>query len=429
MRKEKISLFSAVVMNINIMIGGGIFIAPALMAQEAGFSSVLGWPLVALLMFPIVFSVSQITKFLPGQSNFFSFGKAGLNPTAGFIGSWFYFLGYASCTGILILELHRILSGYIPVLKNYPTLFNLGMVAVLVGLNVLHISMISKIQNSISLFKLLPLFFVILVMIFYFNPHLTISLESVSRLPYALPFALFAFWGFESSCNISHLIENEEKNAPRASLIAFFIVATIYTLFHLGVSYIMTPENLATFTAAAYPQFLHIPYVSLLNLLNGIISAAVIMSYFGTSFGLTLAGIGNFSSLVKYDLLPFSSQLKKENKNKRPIRCVLAVILTTFLFITIINKIHLLAPTSNMGLLGAFFITILSLVCVQIKKKTGLKIIPGILAFGSLGLLFYFSLASMQEDILYSLPIVVLTIVGIVLFKIKERYGTLHGKK
>jgi amino acid transporter len=257
-------------------------------------------------------------------------------------------------------------------------------------------------------------------MIFYFNPHLTISIENIAKLPYALPFALFAFWGFESSCNISHLIENEEKNAPRASLFAFFIVATLYTLFHLGVSYIMTPDNLATFTAAAYPKFLNIPYVSLLNLLNGIISAAVIMSYFGTAFGLTLAGIGNFSSLVRYDLLPFSSQLKKENKNKRPVHCVFAVTLTTFIFITIINKINLLAPTSNIGLLGAFFITILSLVCIQIKKKAGLKIIPGILAFGSLGVLFYFSLASMQKDILYTLPILALTILGIILFKIKK---------
>jgi len=259
------------------------------------------------------------------------------------------------------------------------------------------------------------------VMVFYFNPHLTISLGDIAKIPQAIPFALFAFWGFESTCNISHLIENEEKNAPRASLIAFFVVTAIYTLFHLGVSYIMTPENLAMFKAAAYPQYLNIPYASLLNLLNGVISAAIIMSYVGTSFGLTLAGIGNFSSLVKYDLLPFSSTLKKKNKNKRPALCVLAVVLTTLAFITVISNVELLAPTSNMGLLGAFFITILSLVIVQIKKKAGLRIIPGLCAFGSLAILFYFSLSAMGKDILYAFPLVILTAIGVALFKIKER--------
>ncbi|MCK4650869.1 APC family permease [Candidatus Babeliales bacterium] len=424
MEKNKISLFAAIIMNINIMIGAGIFIAPALMAKSSDFSSFIGWPIVAFILFPIVFSITQITKFLPGQSSFYNYSEIGINKTAGFLSGWFYYLGYASCAGILVIALQNSLSDHIKVINDHAILFSIILITIFCLLNLLNISTISKIQNSITLFKLFPIFFVILVMVFYFNPHLVIKLSHLKKIPYALPFALFAFWGFESSCNISHLIENEEKNAPRATLLAFFIVAAIYTLFHLGVSYIMTPQNLIEFKAVGFPKFLNIKYEIFLTLINSIISAAIITSYFGTAFGLLIANSANLHSLAKNNLLPFSSLLKKTNKQQRPAFSIWVTGITTFIFIYFITTKEMLAPICNIGIIGAFTLTIISLFLIQKKKKIWLKRIPTILAFISCYILAHYSFVAISKDTItrfvYTLPLIILVIVGFLMFKIQE---------
>ena len=57
MKHHKISLVTAILMNINIMVGSGILIGPAVMAGIAGNASFLAWLLVALIFLPIVLSL------------------------------------------------------------------------------------------------------------------------------------------------------------------------------------------------------------------------------------------------------------------------------------------------------------------------------------------------------------------------------------
>ena len=54
MKEYKISLATAILMNINIMVGTGILIGPGAITTVAGNASFLCWPLVALLFLPMV---------------------------------------------------------------------------------------------------------------------------------------------------------------------------------------------------------------------------------------------------------------------------------------------------------------------------------------------------------------------------------------
>jgi len=47
--RGKISFVAAVLMNINIIVGSGIYFAPQLMAQQTGGTSFLGWILAGFL--------------------------------------------------------------------------------------------------------------------------------------------------------------------------------------------------------------------------------------------------------------------------------------------------------------------------------------------------------------------------------------------
>jgi amino acid transporter len=92
--EKKMSLFSATLLNVNLMIGAGILIGPQVMAQKAGAASFLGWPIVALIFLPIMVSIAHMALTIPGTGNVYGFARAGLGESAGFISSWSYFIGF-----------------------------------------------------------------------------------------------------------------------------------------------------------------------------------------------------------------------------------------------------------------------------------------------------------------------------------------------
>jgi hypothetical protein len=49
--KNKISIWTAILVGVNIMVGAGIFALSQSMTQKAGYASFLSWPLVALIFF------------------------------------------------------------------------------------------------------------------------------------------------------------------------------------------------------------------------------------------------------------------------------------------------------------------------------------------------------------------------------------------
>ncbi len=425
--KNKISLFTAILININIMVGAGIFIVPSLMAKKASDLSFMGWPLVGIIFLPVVLSIAKITNFFPEKSNFYNYSKSMINKTAGFISGWFYFLGFASISAIQFIGLREVLINQIKVkiINEHTFLFNLIFIGLFCLINLLSLSLISKVQNSVTILKLIPLFFVILIMIFYYNPHLVLRFEDLPHLTYAIPLALFGFWGFEASCNISHLIKGGQKNVSRAILISFFSTVAIYTLFHLGLLYIMSTQNLINYNVPAFVQFLGIKSPILLNLLNGTISSIIVIAFVSSIFGCFLSNSSNLHTMTNENLFPFSSKLKKTNKNERPTLCIWIAGSATFIFLTIINNKEILNSMCNFGVLTSFALTITSLCLILLKKKLYKQMIIPILAFASCFFLIYYSWiligANQITRITYTLPLLIFAILGIVMFKINEK--------
>ena len=69
---KKISFMAAVLMNINIIVGAGIYMWPGPMTKQAGGMSFLGWPLAGLLLLPIVLTIAQAARIFPGEGGFYN---------------------------------------------------------------------------------------------------------------------------------------------------------------------------------------------------------------------------------------------------------------------------------------------------------------------------------------------------------------------
>jgi amino acid transporter len=426
-KQGQMSILTAVLMSINIMVGIGIFIVPTLMAEQAGTLSFLGWPLVGIVFLPVVYSIAQITKLFPGKGSFFSYSEKTINKTAGFISGWFYFLGFSAVTAIQVLGLKDVLINQFGVfiLRSNVILFNILFSIIFALICLMSLYVINKLQNTVTILKLLPLIFVISIFVFYWNPNLQFSWGNLSTLKFTLPLTLYGFWGFETSCNIGHMIKGD-KNAPsRVMLISFFSAIAIYSLFHFGLLHIMNVENLISYKAPGFVQFLNIQNPFFFNLISSFMSSIILITFISAIFGGMLSNSANLYSMIEHNLFPFSNALKKTNRYHRPKYAIWANAFAIFALMTVINNQVILNSLCNFGLLTAFSLTLISLFLIQNKKGLFTQKIITSIAFVSIGIITYYSWILVGDNnlqrITYTLPLIILGAIGIGLFKLNEQ--------
>lgn len=422
----KISLFSAVLIGMNIMIGAGIFILPQSMAKIAGSFSFLGWIFAATLLFPIIWGVARASQIFPGQGGFYNYCKQGINETAGFIANWAYLIGYIGTACALTLYIRSsLVSQYgLTVLDKYPTLFNCTLLVAISLLNLLSIELIGKIQGGTTLLKLTPLFFVIVIFGFYLGRPIDFSPSDLPALPLTVPLALFGFWGFESCCVIGHLIKGGSGQVFKAIYIAFFTVAILYTLFHFGVLSIMGLENLKTYGAPAFPKFLGFSPV-FASSIEAFISFAILLSFFNALYGVSMANIANLFNFAEQQVLPGSKYLLKMNRFSRPLYSVLLHAVIILLLVTFIPNADAWSKLTGLGVMTAFTLTQISVLIYDFKNACFGSLFITILGFSSLAVAGFFTIKSLDPSnyyrLIYALPILIGLLVGYIMFKLSKK--------
>lgn len=407
------------------MVGSGILAGPAVMASVAGNASFLAWLLVAFLFLPIVLSLVQLSRMCPGAGGFYAYAKEGLNKQAGYWSGWLYITGYTFAIVVELLVLRKTLVVWLgenPLTSN-TILFNLLAVLVFVGLNLLSIKFLSRILNSLTISKIVPLLTLILLIPFVYNPHFSISTQELSLLPYSLPMAIFGYFGFEYCCSISHLIENSEKNAPRAILIGFIITALLYTLFHFGLLNLMGAKGLAELGAPAFADFISVPIPFLKNLLKLLIPATSAITLFAAANGLLNANSVMLHAMAEEKLIVGWQTLSKLTSWYRPYVTIGLLGTLVFIIATLLPSIPVTGNLSNIGIVSSFVLPLLSLINLQRRSGKAHKIpltVIGLLVAVGISLYSIYVLApTAWERLLYGLPFVAALIIGALVARLK----------
>jgi amino acid transporter len=403
------------------MVGVGIFIGPPLMAQKAGVASFLGWPVVALIFLPVVLCIAAMARMFPGEGSFFIYNKKTLGETLGFVSGWSYYLVYTFVAAIQTICLRDIVIQYIPMPS---LLFNLVFVIFITMVSLFSIRIIGQIQNTGTIFKLLPLLFVLSAFLAYWDKSFHITMQGIRSVPSAVPLAIFGFLGFESCCAVSHLIKGDPKNASRAVLLAFFIVATIYTLFHLGLLHIMGADNLAAEGAEDFVLFMGINSQYIKNTIVSFISLSMSLAFAVSILSMITATSSTVSAMGKNKLVPFAAQLTKKSRSHRPWIAVLVqgVIILGLSYST--NDKNLFISITNLGILVTFFLTLISLIKIQKKHAAYGRMIITLLGFASCTAFTYFSWALLGKTnmtrLIMTTPLIVAILVGLAAFKLRK---------
>ncbi|TPR50420.1 amino acid permease [Apilactobacillus micheneri] len=235
--KKKLSFFSIVLLGINAIIGSGIFLLPTAGMKIFGPASILVLVFDAFLAFMIGLCFAECSGLFDESGGAYIYAK---HAFGNFIG---YEVGIAAWAVRIIAEatmyvaFATALGGFFPAL-NTSLAKNIIVTIMAVGLMILNLSGIeaaSVFSNIITVGKLLPIFLIIIIGLFFihpgnFTPFFVPSLTHASNFSDATLTMFYIFTGVEGLVVTAGEMSNVKKNLPRAIMVVLSVVTIIYIL-------------------------------------------------------------------------------------------------------------------------------------------------------------------------------------------------------
>lgn len=370
---NKLSLSMAILVNINVMLGAGIFINTVLLAQQAGFWGFLSYACVALLMTPLIYSTARLLHYYP-SGGFYIYAAQNINQFAGFVSTWSYFTGKLASAALLVHVFTSFMRTLFSQLLSIPAiLMDTCIIFLFMWCNWYHLKTGKMVMYTFMLCKVIPIVTVIISCFYLYQQWHVPTILNWQGIFGTVPFVLFAFLGFEASCSLSNTIENAQKNGPKAVLFSFGFVALatiMYQfLFYLaaGPTLAHQQDYLSIFAILAQMIVPHNP--QLIQLITVIFSIALACAALGGSYGILFSNHWNLYALAQHNHIIGTHALKKLNSYGIPYYCVIIEALISLFYLFVCNSsVTTMQQISAFGCVLTYTISMISMVCLTTKK-------------------------------------------------------------
>ncbi len=233
--------------NINIIVGAGIFMLPAIVAENLGMASIWAYLLSGGLMMLIMLCFADIGSKITVTGGAYAYIGKTFGPFAGFITTNLFVFGAAVTANAAVANgLADTLSYFFPAFKLYwvRTGFFLLVFSTLALVNVRGLRQGMFVVNFNTIAKLVPLLLIALGGWFFMEPqHLSAgsapALDDIGKMALIL---IFAFAGSETALNVSGEIRDPQRNIPRGILVSMGIVLVLFILIQLSAQGILGGE-------------------------------------------------------------------------------------------------------------------------------------------------------------------------------------------
>ncbi|MBS0352084.1 MAG: amino acid permease [Proteobacteria bacterium] len=338
MKDDKIRLLPLTAIVTGNMMGSGIFMLPANLAQ-IGSISILGWLLTAIgsVLLALVFSGLGLLAPKPGGP--YAYVKDGYGDYLGFQTVYAYWL--AAWIGNIAIAIVSV--GY---LSYFFSFMNTSWIKCLAAIaiiwfftiaNSLGAKFVGKVQTFTTATMLIPILGFALFGWLRFNSEIFKGAFNVSgqsdwsALSSAASLTLWSFIGVESASVTAGEIENPQRNIPLATLLGVILAAGAYILSTIVIMGIVPNADLAH---SESPFALAADYI--FGPIGGkLVSICAIIACLGSLAGWTLL-VGQSAKAAADDKL-FPKIFSKTNQYKAPFAGLLLVacLMTVILLLTV----------------------------------------------------------------------------------------------
>ena len=262
---RELRLFSATMSVIGGIIGAGIFVSPAVVAERVGTGGLtLGvWALGGLVALAGAFCFAELAARLPRAGGGYVYLREAFGPLPAFLYGWALLLviatGATAAVAFTFARYAITLTGLPPGAERP---IAVGAIVLVVGLNYVGVRPAAFTQNVFTLLKLLALTLVIAAGVFLATsgptPHVPASpavspgLWDVGRtVGIALIPVLFTYGGWQQTNFIAEEIVDPQRTLPRALTLGVLAVIAVYVLANAAYLRVLGAAGLAQSTAPA----------------------------------------------------------------------------------------------------------------------------------------------------------------------------------
>ncbi|MCL6257678.1 APC family permease [Aquiflexum sp. TKW24L] len=353
---------------VNVMIGAGIFVLPAIIAETMGASGVLAYLFCGLLIGLIMLCFAEVGSKVTHSGGSYAYVETALGAYPGFLVSIFYLMGSILADAAVSNALLEILGVIFPIFKNstirFFSLFILF--SGLASLNVIGVKQGIGLVKFTTVAKLIPILLLITIgwkdvqwVNFAWETEPTIQKLGETSL-----ILFFAFMGGDAGLSIGGEIKNPQKTVPRAILIGILGVLLIYVMVQLVSQGILGSE---------LPNLKEAPLAEASKIVFGpagytLLFIGTAVSMFGMISGQILNNPRVIFRLSRDGVIPFSKLASIHRKFKTP---YIAILLYAGLGFTLANigGFRALAVISASSMLMVYFGVSISVIGLRRKKE------------------------------------------------------------
>ena len=245
--KREVGVWGLALNAINLTIGAGIFVLPAIVAEKLGAASFTAYLFCAILIILIMLCFAEVGSKITTSGGAYAYVDAAFGPFVGFIINTLFWLGYCimadAAVANALFDLVKDLSSIflLPFSRIFFFLLVLGIFAFI---NIIGVKSGVRFIMILTILKIVSLLLIIGIGVFHISTKNIIlhSIPEFNTIGETSLLLLFAFFGAETALSISGEVKHPNKTIPKAIFICIAVVVIIYLLLQFVVQGVLGDE-------------------------------------------------------------------------------------------------------------------------------------------------------------------------------------------
>jgi APA family basic amino acid/polyamine antiporter len=250
---RKLGLLDSLAIVVGIVIGGGIFLVPNLVARNlTTTASILSvWVFAGVASFFGALACAELGAAFPSTGGQYVFLREAYGPLAGFLCGWSMFVvARTAQVAWMAVTLSLYVSYFFPLSPVASKLLGVGAIAVFAAINYRGVSGGALVQKSFTLAKVLGLAIIIFGALFFHGhaaapPATSAATFSLSSFGVALIACLLAYDGWVQVSFVAGEIKNPHRNILLALALGVAACIVIYMLANIAYLRVLSIPEIA----------------------------------------------------------------------------------------------------------------------------------------------------------------------------------------
>ncbi len=237
MLNRSIRKWEVVLMMINAIIGGGIFGLPSKIFKLSGVYSIAAFFVCAVIVFIIILIFSEVSSRFNKTGGPYLYTLEAFGRFPGFMMGWLSqiirIINFAALINLLVTYLSFFSSSFNNAIVRISVITTVTLLLTLI--NYIGVKNSTRLNNILTVAKLLPLISFIIIGLFHIKADFFKSTHApdFSSFSTSVLLLIFAFGGFDGVIVNSGEIKNPGKALPFALLTSAIVVAVFYCLIQI----------------------------------------------------------------------------------------------------------------------------------------------------------------------------------------------------